>query len=75
MFIDDIKQFIRNNPQIYAVTPRGLETITGEVVFRALDLDTRYPELKEILHSVEPVAEPVIEESVEEAPKKRTKKK
>ena len=71
MFIDDIKQFIKNNPQVYAVTPRGLETITGEVVFRALDLDSRYPELKEILHS----PEPVIEEPIEATPKKKSKKK
>lgn len=71
MFIDDIKQFIKNNPQVYAVTPRGLETITGEVVFRALDLDSRYPELKKILHS----PETVVEEPIEETPKKKSKKK
>jgi len=46
MFIDNIKQFIANNPQIVMVTERGLETADRKVVFIAKDLDKRYPELK-----------------------------
>lgn len=83
MFIDDIKQFIRNNPQIVMVTNRGLEDICNNVIFVAKDLDTRYPELKEMFPDrkkeqekveVVPSEEPV--EIVEENPKpKKSKKK
>lgn len=81
MFIDDIKKFIANNPQIVMVTNRGLETIDRKVVFIAKDLDSRYPELKEMFESNKPIIEEpiieerVIEEVVVETPKKKSKKK
>ena len=71
MFLTLIKNFIKNNPEVYAVTSRGLETIMGTVVFKAKDLDTRYPELKEFLN---PKSEPVVSEKVSENPKKKSKK-
>lgn len=49
MFLEWLKTFIKNNPEVYMVTNRGLESITNKVIFSAKDLDTRYPELKELL--------------------------
>ena len=78
MFVQELKTFILNNPQIVMVTDRGLEDKDRRVIFSAKDLATRHPELKmlfpeqmrqeqeKVRHSQQvEVIEPVVEEPVE----------
>lgn len=69
MFLTLVKNFIKNNPEVYAVTSRGLENIMGKVIFNAKNLDTRYPELKELLNHNKD-EKPILELK----PKKKAKK-
>ena len=72
MFLENLKIFIKNNPQIVMVTNRGLETADRKVVFIAKDLDKRYPELKKLFK------QDIISEHIKEniSPKcKKSKKK
>lgn len=77
-FVEGLKEYIKNHPEIAFITNRGLETSDHKVIFIAKNLWRRFPELQKCLPNAEEekhINEEIIETVVEVKTTKKNKKK